>query len=55
MRKILILSAVDDESVGFQFEFLHETLHGGIQVREEGGVVRVEICQRLNLPLGDDQ
>lgn len=55
MRKVLVLSAVDDQPVGFEVEFFHEALDGGKQVREKGGVGRVKVCQCLNLPLWDDE
>ena len=30
LRKILKLPAVDDESVGGEFEFIHKMLNGGV-------------------------
>lgn len=54
VRKILVLSGVDDKPVGFQLEFLHEALDSRIQICEKGGIARVEISQRLHLLLGDD-
>jgi hypothetical protein len=30
MRKVLILAAVDDETIGFEVEVFHEVLHSGI-------------------------
>ena len=55
LRYILKLSAIDDEPVGGEFELLHEKLHSGIQVGEKGGVCRVEVSQRGDRFLGDDQ
>ncbi len=54
MREILILSAVDDEPVGFEIVFLHEALDGGIQIREKSGIAGVEVCQCLDLSHWDD-
>lgn len=55
MRKILILSAVDNEAVSLEVKFFHEALDGGKQICEKGGVGRVKFCQSLNLPLWDDE
>ena len=33
MREVLIFSAVDDETIGFEMEFIHKALDGGVQVR----------------------
>ena len=55
LRKILKLPAIDDEPVGGEFEFFHETLHGGIQVGEEGSVRGIEVGQRGDRLLRHDQ
>ena len=55
MREVLVHPAVDDKTVGFEIVFLHEALNGGIQVREKGGVARVEVCQRVDLALWDEE
>ena len=54
MWKILVLSAVDDEPIGFQLEFFHEALDCGIQIREKSGIAGVELSQRLHLLFRDD-
>ena len=55
MREILIPPAVDDESIGLEVEFVHEALGGGVQVREEGGILWVKFCEGLHLSLRDDE
>ena len=55
MREVLIFSAVDDEPIGFKMEFIHKALGGGVQIRQKGGVLRVEAGERIHLPLGDDE
>lgn len=55
MRKILILSTVDDETIGFEIEFVHKIANRRIQVCEEGGIIWVEFCKRFGLSLGDDK
>jgi hypothetical protein len=55
MRKILILAAIHNETIRLQVEFIHEALHGGIQVGKKGSVLRVELRQRCHFTLGDDQ
>ena len=51
MRKILILSAIDDEAICLEVEFFDQALHCGVQVCQESGVLRIKICQRLDLSL----
>lgn len=55
LRDILKLPAVDDKSVGGEFEFIHEMLNGGIEVSKESGVVGVEFCKRGDRLLRHDQ
>ena len=55
MREVLIFSAVDDDPIGFKMEFIHKALGGGVQIRQKGGVLRVEAGERIHLPLGDDE
>ena len=55
MREVLIFSAVDDEPIGFKMEFIHKALGGGVQIRQKGGVLRVEAGERIHLPLGDNE
>lgn len=55
MWKVLILSAVDDETVCLEVEFVHEALGGGIQVSEEGGVFGIKFRERLHLPFGENE
>lgn len=38
LGSILLLPAIDDESVGGEVEFIHEGLDDGIEVGEEGGI-----------------
>lgn len=38
LRKILILPAVDDQPIGREMKFIHQTLHGGIQIGEKSRV-----------------
>ena len=55
MRKILILAAIHNETIRLQVKLIHQTLHGGVQVGQEGGVGWVKLGKRCNLALGDDQ
>ena len=55
MWKILIFPAIHNETVRLQMEFIHEALHGGIQVAEEGGIGWVKLRQGCRFTLGDDQ
>jgi hypothetical protein len=55
MREVLIFSAVDDETIGFEMEFIHKALDGGVQVRQKGGVLRVEAGEGIHLPLWEDE
>jgi len=53
LGKILILPAVDDQTIGGELEFGHQQLHGGEQVRQESRV-RVEIHQTGDGLLGKE-
>ena len=55
MRKILILPAIHNETVGVEVEFVHKTLSRGIQVGQESGVGWVEIGKGIHLPLRDNE
>ena len=55
MREVLIFSAVDNETIGFQLKLVHETLGGGVQVRQKGGVLRVEAGEGIHLPFLEDE
>ena len=56
LRKILILSAVDDQTIAAfgKMKFIHQTLHGGIEVGEKSRVGWIQLYQRLNRLLRDD-
>ena len=55
MREVLIFSAVDDETIGFEMEFIHKALDGGVQVRQKGGVLRVEAGKGIHLQFREDE
>jgi len=55
LREILILPAVDDQTIGGEVEFLYQALHGRIQVGEKGGIGWIEILQRNDSPLRHEQ
>ena len=55
MWKILILAAIHNETISLQMKFIHEALHGGIQVGEEGSILGIKLSQRRDFALGHDQ
>src|SRR5215211_5007084 len=53
--KILIFSAVDDQTIGREMKFIHKALDSGIEIDEKIGIVRVKFLQGGNRSLGYKQ
>jgi len=46
--KILVLPAVDDQTIGRELKFVYQALNGGIEICEKNGIGRIKFFQ------GDD-
>jgi len=45
MWEFLVFSPIDDETIGWQIVFPNQSLHGGEQVAQEGGILWIERLQ----------
>ena len=55
LRKILILPAIDDQTISREAKFAYKALNGGIQIGEKSGVCRIELVQGGNSFLRQEQ
>ena len=55
LRKILVVSAVDDQPIGREMRFLYEALDGGIQVAEKFSIPGIKLFERSDSFLRDKQ
>ena len=55
LRKILILSTIDDQTIGGETKFIYKALNGGEQIGEKSGICRIEFFQGSNRFLGKEK
>lgn len=57
LGNVLVIAAVGHEAVAafVEVEFLHEALHGSVEIDEEIGVGWLEAHQAANLAFGHDE